>query len=228
MFVGDSGGIYALNEKTGTIVWNYALPNVFSSVAEANSMIFAANLGPPCSVVALNMHNGHVVWSQSLDYGGSFVASPAVADGRVFVSVLTDDYSNGYVLALNEFNGHIIWRSMETGYIYSSPAVAYHKVFVGSDDNNTYAFNEKDGSLIWSYTTGDIIEASSPAVADNKVFIGSWDTYVYALDQHTGTLLWRLKTGGATGSPAIANGVLYAGSLDGTLYAIGKHAHKGF
>jgi len=228
VFVGDIDGIYALNEKTGAKVWNYALPDVFCSVAAANGMIFAANLGPPCSLVALNMYTGHVVWSLSLDYGGSFVASPAVADGRVFVSVLTGDLANGCVLALNQFNGHIIWRSMETGPIYSSPAVAYDKVFVGSDDNNTYAFHEKDGSLIWSYATGNIIEASSPAVADNKVFIGSWDNYVYALDQHTGTLLWRLKTGGATGSPAIADGVLYAGSLDGRLYAVGTHAHKRF
>jgi outer membrane protein assembly factor BamB len=222
--VGDADGIYALNEKTGAKVWNFSMRLVLSSVAEANGMIFAVNFGgSPCSLVALNAHTGGVVWSRSLDYLGSFVASPAVADGMVFVSVITDDFANGYVLAFDQFNGHTRWQSIETGIIFSSPAVGYSKVFVGSYDGNVYAFDEKKGRLIWSYATGGSIESSSPAVADNKVFIGSDDSYVYALNQHTGTLLWRLETGGwVYSSPAIANGALFTGSLDGKLYAVGN------
>jgi outer membrane protein assembly factor BamB len=194
-------------------------------------MIFAINwAGPPCSFVALYARTGRVVWSLSLDYMGSFVGSPAVADGSVFVPLITGDYEHGCVLAVNEFNGSIKWQTVQTGIVFSSPAVAYGKVFVGSYDGKVYAFDEKNGRLIWSYATGDLIESSSPAVADNKVFIGSDDTYVYALDQRSGRLLWSIKTGGWAGesSPAIADSVLYTGSLDGKIYAVGNRRDRGF
>jgi len=79
----------------------------------------------------------------------------------------------------------LLW-SYETGschdYYYSSPAVADGKVFVGSYDGKIYCLDEDDGSLIWSYLTGDDVD-SSPAVADGKVFVGSNDHNIYCLDE---------------------------------------------
>jgi hypothetical protein len=72
-----------------------------------------------------------------------------------------------------------LW-SYTTGFdVYSSPAVADGRVYVGSLDKKVYCLNASTGSLIWSYTTGAQV-FSSPAVADGKVYIGSRDYKVYA------------------------------------------------
>ena len=63
--------------------------------------------------------------------------------------------------------------------VYSSPAVADGKVFVGSYDDKVYCLNAATGAFIWSYTTGNYVD-SSPAVADGIVYVGSMDGKVYA------------------------------------------------
>ncbi|MEI7827866.1 MAG: PQQ-binding-like beta-propeller repeat protein, partial [Euryarchaeota archaeon] len=66
-------------------------------------------------------------------------------------------------------------------WVESSPAVANGVVYVGSDDNNTYALNATTGAKLWSYSTGG--EVSSPTVVNGVVYVGSWtaDTNVYAI-----------------------------------------------
>jgi hypothetical protein len=62
----------------------------------------------------------------------------------------------------------------------SSPAVAGGIVYVGSEDNKTYALNATNGNLIWSYKTGGPVY-SSPAVVGGVVYVGSNDGKVYAI-----------------------------------------------
>ena len=63
----------------------------------------------------------------------------------------------------------------------SSPAIAADgSVLVGSQDGKLYNV-ARDGTLRWSYATGDII-FSSPAVAhDGTIYIGSDDDHLYAV-----------------------------------------------
>ena len=61
----------------------------------------------------------------------------------------------------------------------SSPAVAGGVLYVGSYDGKVYALNASNGTLVWNYTTGDMV-VSSPAIANGIVYIGSFDHVVYA------------------------------------------------
>jgi outer membrane protein assembly factor BamB len=77
-----------------------------------------------------------------------------------------------------------------------------------------------NGTLKWTFTTGNAIH-SSPAVVNGVVYFGSRDHYLYALDAATGKELWAFETGSwVDSSPAVVNGVVYCGSNDGYLYAI--------
>jgi hypothetical protein len=53
-------------------------------------------------------------------------------------------------------------------------------LFVGSFDGKIYGLKTSDGSLVWSYQTGDRV-VSSPAVVDGVVYVGSYDHSVYAI-----------------------------------------------
>ena len=80
-------------------------------------------------------------------------------------------------------------------------------VYVGSDDNNLYAFNAETGEEFWSFPTG-VGVTSSPAVSSEGkvVYVGSGDTHLYAFNAVTGEEIWSFPTGaGVTSSPAVGN-----------------------
>ena len=103
----------------------------------------------------------------------------------------------------------------------SSPAIgADGTIYVGSEDHNLYAINP-NGTLKWSYTTGDWIESSPAIGADATIYVGSNDHNLYTIDPNGG-LKWSYTTGGGiASSPAIgADGTIYVGSDDNNIYAI--------
>lgn len=126
----------------------------------------------------------------------------------------------GYSVSAGPCTNNLLWTCETGGAIYSSPAVAEGKVYVGSSDNNVYAIDAETGNRVWNYTTGGWVD-SSPAVADGGVFVGSWDGILYALDAETGNLVWKYTTGDAiVSSPSVADGKVFVGSSDGKFYAL--------
>jgi outer membrane protein assembly factor BamB len=126
----------------------------------------------------------------------------------------------GYSALTAPPGNRLLWNYPTNDAVFSSPAVADGKVYVGSDDNRTYALNATTGALVWNYTTGGAVD-SSPAVADGKVYVGSDDNRTYALNATTGALVWNYTTGGAVdSSPAVVGGIVYVGSHDNRTYAL--------
>jgi outer membrane protein assembly factor BamB len=114
-----------------------------------------------------------------------------------------------------------LWR-FNTGGPVDSPVVSGGLVYIGSLDDNVYALNASDGSLVWKYKTGGNV-LSPAAVADGKVYVGSEDNKVYALNATTGAYIWSYKTDGIViSSPAVAGSVVYVGSYDHLVYAFGS------
>jgi outer membrane protein assembly factor BamB len=100
------------------------------------------------------------------------------------------------------------------------PAVVGDRIYFGSAGARVYALNAKDGSVIWSYKTGDSAK-SSPAVAGDRLVIGNLDNSVYCLNANDGTLIWKVKTGFETdSSPAIIDDRVYIGGEDGFFYCL--------
>ncbi len=69
------------------------------------------------------------------------------------------------------------------------------EVVVGSDDYNIYALNGENGTIQWSYTTGEMVY-SSPALGDIdgdgtiEIVIGSHDGTLRVLNGENGTIQW--------------------------------------
>ena len=97
---------------------------------------------------------------------------------------------------------------------YSTPAVAYGRVYSGNNDGRVYSFDISDGELAWSYSTGGYAY-SGPTVANTQhspptVFIGSFDGNVYALDAKDGSVRWSRSAGGQViGSLSAVGDIVY-------------------
>jgi outer membrane protein assembly factor BamB len=218
VFIGSvDHNVYALNEATGTKIWNYDTGGVigYSNPAVADGMVFISS-GSGCSIYALNEVTGTKIWNYTTD---SLVwSSPTVTDGKVFIGSL-----DGNLYALNEFTGTKIWNYTTGDEPTCSPTVVDGMVFTGLGGRSVYALNEATGDMIWNYTTGDWVDVSTPAVVDGMVFIGSSDHSVYALNEFTGTKIWSYTTGGEVySSPAVADGKVFVGSTDHSVYALNE------
>src|SRR5579884_1403697 len=130
--------------------------------------------------------------------------------------------TNPYENVLNPSNVSglgLDWTAATGDDVASVPAVVNGVVYVGSYDDNLYAFNAQTGAELWKAATGSLV-LSSPAVANGVVYVGSIDGNLYAFNAQTGSELWFAATGNSIySSPAVANGVVYIGSSDDNLYA---------
>ncbi|MBS1849402.1 MAG: PQQ-binding-like beta-propeller repeat protein [Acidobacteria bacterium] len=171
--------------------------------------------------------------------GGPVVASPAVADGVVYIPSM-----DTYLYAIDQQTGKEKWRFQSRMPIASSPAIAHGMLYFVSSAGSLGAIDISNGKIKWALPTEyerkfeaknlhglpspaqtipDAFDlfTSSPAVANGKVYFGSGDGNVYAADAETGTLLWKFATQDVVhASPAVVNGVVYIGSWDSRLYAI--------
>lgn len=112
-------------------------------------------------------------------------------DGVVYVPFI-----NGEIFAINNKNGQIFWKS-RLGTITDqivlknqAPIINDGKLFITtqSPNNNIYALDIKDGSLLWNYK----LDASNNDIPvlffDNKVFTQSGNNF-YSFEANTGKLL---------------------------------------
>jgi outer membrane protein assembly factor BamB len=214
------GQILDLNPKNGKTEWRKALPgrSESSPLVIGNRVFFGDESG---TMYAVDRRNGHTIWTAQLC--GAVKAAPAYQHGILFAG----DYG-GCMSAVNSHTGKIKWQTSSlglslgrTGQFYSTPAVAFGRVYSGNLDGRVYSFEAKDGVLAWSHSTGGYVY-SGPTVADTPrtgptVYIGSGDGNVYALDAKTGDTRWTRSMGGRVlGSPSAVGNIVYAATYVGT------------
>jgi len=155
---------------------------------------------------------GDEIWAfrEPLDRA-PFISSAAVVGGRVYVGC-----DNNYLYCFDAKTGDVL-RKFETEYeVFSSPAVAYGKVYVGeglhyTEDAKFYCIDAKTGKRVWDFQTSSHTE-SSPAVSDKKVYFGGGEDGVYCLNAETGEKIWQYQGVHVDSSPIVVDGWCYFGS----------------
>jgi outer membrane protein assembly factor BamB len=114
------------------------------------------------------------------------------------------------------------WNYTTGGEVYSSPAAADGRVYVGcgGETGVVYCLDALSGTQIWNYTTnGGVV--SCPALAGGNVYVGWWNS-IYCLDALNGTRIWSYPIGGTSvhSSAAVVDGEVYVGSEDGWVYCL--------
>jgi len=214
------GQAMSLDARTGKTLWKRALPgrSESSPVVIGHRVIFGCETG---QLFAVSERNGKTKWTTQL--AGPVKASPAYHTGVLYVG----DYG-GEMSAVRASNGAIVWQASSQGLdfgregeFYSTPAVAFGRIYSGNNDGRVYSFDEKTGELAWSYSTGNYVYGS-PSVADTKateptVYIGSYDGTLYALDAKSGDPRWTESAGGPViGSTSIVGNIVYVATFEGT------------
>ena len=115
--------------------------------------------------------------------------------------------------------------------MYSQPAVAFGRVFVGGDNGVVYSLDAKTGCLYWAYQA-DMFGRFAPIAAPISghpgtryaILFVTRSTTAYALDAQDGKLLWKtqIRTGlnNLSATAAFYNGRLYV-PMSGTETLVG-------
>jgi outer membrane protein assembly factor BamB len=211
------GQVLALNPKTGKTEWKKVLGSRSESspVVVGKRLYFGDEAG---TLYAVDRRNGHTIFSTHLC--GAIKAAPAYRHGILYVG----DYG-GCMSAVNSHSGKVKWQSSSqglglgtTGAFYSTPAVAFGRVYSGNNDHRVYSFAADDGTLAWSHSTGSYVY-SGPTVADTpstppSVYIGSIDGNIYALDAKSGETRWSDSAGGPViGSLSAVGNIVYVATF---------------
>jgi outer membrane protein assembly factor BamB len=189
---GDSS-VYALNAKTGTIIWRFKTGDrVESTPLIADKKVYAGS--DDGFIYLLAASNGAQLARFSAGYQLSSCA--LVNNGLIVSGVGLPQSGIGFyktsalpATAIVKPDS-LIGLPMTT---YASPATAYSMAVVGSTDGGLSCFDVKNYRLRWNVKTGGNFYMSSPAIADSVVYCapGDFDPYVYAIDVTDGRVIWK-------------------------------------
>jgi len=207
------GHVIKLDAKTGKVLWKRVLPGRAESspLVLGNTLYFGCENG---QLFALSTRNGHERWATTL--GGPVKSAPAYRHGVLYVG----DYG-GYMNAVRASTGKLVWQSgslgpglAASGEFYSTPAIAFGRVYAGNNDGRVYSYDLTDGALAWTHSTGGYVY-SGPTVASTPttpptVYVGSFDGNIYALNAKNGETRWSHSAGGqVVGSLSAVGNIVY-------------------
>jgi outer membrane protein assembly factor BamB len=222
----DTGRVVAVKAKTGEVRWSRTLP----SRAEGSPLLDRGRLyigTEDGTVYSLRAKNGNIRWRAKA--AGAVKGAIALDAGKLYFG----DYG-GKVHAIRRSDGSKVWETSPSsgplglgqGNFYSSAAVEFGRVYIGSTNGDIYSFSALSGKLAWRKHTGDFVYAS-PAVGSvggrPTVYIGSYDGRFYALDARSGATRWVRSLGKKiSGAATIIGDLVFVSDLDTrTTWALG-------
>ena len=218
-----SYGLYCLDERTGTIIWNNSLNGGDGGASTAalfgDRLVVGSKNG---HLYCINASSGETTWSKWIEHSpGHYgvASSPIVYDNKVFITTFSNDVLNNGTLHVFDFDGSELWNisTGDTSY-YTSPAIADGKVFFAGHltNHSLFCVNISTHKILWQFDTSTQIK-STPAIWNNTVFFASGDR-MYAVDVRSGGEIWDNSFSCAMSSPAVSNGKVYIGSSNRVLH----------
>lgn len=203
IFANGDWHAYALRADTGQELWSTDIggaSTMANAVMAGNAVVVAVCGNKETSTVALDPSTGKILWTSSY---GHCDASPAYADGKVFVNdVLPGDsrlQKITVVAALDAKTGRPVWTYRGTAQglwsIVASDEVAVAGTYAAGTyyqpaplEDQLLAFDANSGKLRWRFHTSGPAKMS-PVISNGRVYIGDTVGIFYTLNARNGTLL---------------------------------------
>lgn len=190
---GDSGMIYAFDEKHGGMLWATGTNGgPFSSPALGDGSLYLAY---DCDVYDVAPDSGSVVWHYTYGCFGGSGKTPVYASGRLY--------------ARDQINPDTIFNGADGTILGTYTASVPPMFFKGAGgnsleavlDNSTLTVLDPDtGAVTWHFT-GDGGLTIAPIAINGHVIAGSGYGMLYVLDGDTGAVEWSTNVGSAILAP---------------------------
>jgi len=133
------------------------------------------------------------------------------------------------IKAVSQIDGEILWSKDTSAVLSSTPICDGDLVYIISNDNKTFAFNQHNGEIQWIHygiaKSLAIFGNASPVIQQNVAIVAYSSGEIYALDKKTGVALWSSDLN----SYKSINANLFLNDIDATpvvkdqvVYAIGN------
>jgi outer membrane protein assembly factor BamB len=162
-----------------------------------------------------------------------FSSSPAIVGNRLYIGSSHGSIFSlgGATYCIDTESKKVIWRHNSPTPIFSPPAVAGGRVYIGEgyhQDSNCHlrCFDANTGDLIWSFQTASHVE-STPFISQGKLYFTAGADGVYCIDALEGQEIWHYEGVHADMSPVVHNGKVYFGAGYGDYQIIAVDAETG-
>jgi outer membrane protein assembly factor BamB len=154
--------VYALNMKTGKLVWSSQLDgSILGAITLGpDGLLYAGTLGD--SVYALDASSGKTVWKQS--FSSRIWSAPALGNGNLYVG----DQA-GKIMSLAADSGQVNWSIQPDGPVLGSPLVLTDLVVIGTESGSLLAVNA-DGKTTWTQAINGMLY-STPVLAGDIILV---------------------------------------------------------
>lgn len=157
--------------------------------------------------------NPHLAWR--FDTGNEILASPVVADGKVFVTNRA-----GFLYAVDASNGQQLWRIELGKYVIRTTPTYRDGTLYLVAGFDALALDARTGEQRWK-TNIRYAGTASPTVTGTAMYVVSQEGWLYAFSTEDGTELWKLSTDGISfGSPSVRGDRLVIGTDKGVVIGL--------
>ena len=157
-----------------------------------------------------------------------FSSSPAIVGNLLYIGSSHGSIFSlgGATYCIDTESQKVRWRHASPTPIFSSPAVAGGRVYIGEgyhhdSDCHLRCLDAKTGELIWSFQTTSHVE-STPFISQGKLYFTAGADGVYCIDALEGQEIWHYEDIHADMSPVVHQGKAYFGTGYGEyrIYAV--------
>lgn len=179
VFVSGGAVLYALDEESGSVLWQKAIGEFWGPHAVSDGVVYAGNEDK--SFYALRAETGELLWSFETEDDGW--PAPAVADGLVFIGNRLNQLS-----ALSAETGELRWTFEAEDWTTTDLVVANGVLYlaVGNHDGREgprplSAIDVQTGKELWRFEA-DARLLTPPAIGDKTLYFVSSTGTAYAID----------------------------------------------
>lgn len=170
------GELFSLDARTGEQRWVAKTgDDTDASPVVWGDFVYAAAEDKSPHVYCFAREDGREVWKRRDTHGRGFWATPAVADGTLYI---TGHDNRCY--ALDARTGDERWVKLLGSPSWSSPCVVDGRVIVGDFSGDLWCLDAKTGDEVWKLKLGGRIH-STPIIVGGRIYIGSGDGHFYAI-----------------------------------------------
>jgi len=215
-FGGGDGIMYAFE----------ALKNNESKSVQTLKAAWSADCNPPHFRVRDGQKLQYSAWNNRLTTGPSEpIGSPVFMDGRLYVAVGQSPLhgeGEGCLTCFDAASGEVIWRTEKLNRTLATLAVSNGVIYVPDMAGMLHAFDQADGTSLWSADLGGCVQYANARVADGKVFIGTERGRFWIFKEgRSKELLYETKLPSPPITVVADNGMLYI-PMQNRIIAYGK------